>query len=452
MSLQDRIDEYGSPLSLLFKNSPPWSRNDTFPFYPVIHTNWRDEQRAWTETAVLFNQSFHMPDLFISGPDTVRLLQETSVNSYKNFRLGLAKQYLAVNEEGYFLGDAIMVPLHNDEVVVTGVAYALNWLEYQAEVGGYDVTLHREAASKGRTDIEKRFYRYQLEGPNAWKILEKAAGGPLERIRFFNTAEYTIGGLQVRALNHTMGGVPGKDATGLELFGPFAETEAFLKIILEAGEEFGLLQGGSLAYASAQTESGWMGGALPAVYTSPSLEGYRRWLPDTALENMGLAMRNGSYLPDTVEGYYCTPWDLGYGHTVKFDHDFIGREALEKIAAAPPRKKVWLSWNAEDTARILVEGELGQVGAPKPLESPGIFSHDEVRKDDRLVGTTQWHGYTVNLGGWVALASVDTELAVDGVELEIVWGDAEGGVHNPRSPQHTLTTVRAKVHTKSPMS
>ena len=42
----------------------------------------------------------------------------------------------------------------------------------------------------------------------------------------------------------------------------------------------------------------------------------------------------GSFVSANIEDYYLTPWDLGYGHFVKFDHDFIGREALEKMAAA----------------------------------------------------------------------------------------------------------------------
>ena len=34
-----------------------------------------------------------------------------------------------------------------------------------------------------------------------------------------------------------------------------------------------------------------------------------------------------------------TPYELGYGIFVKFDHDFVGREALEKIAKQPQRKR-----------------------------------------------------------------------------------------------------------------
>jgi len=38
------------------------------------------------------------------------------------------------------------------------------------------------------------------------------------------------------------------------------------------------------------------------------------------------------------------PWDIGLGHLVKFDHDFIGRAALEQMAGKPHRRKVTLVW------------------------------------------------------------------------------------------------------------
>src|SRR5437870_3589317 len=48
--------------------------------YPVVapeFSNWRDEQRAWQETCVLFNQSYHMADMFIEGPDAMKALSGT---------------------------------------------------------------------------------------------------------------------------------------------------------------------------------------------------------------------------------------------------------------------------------------------------------------------------------------------------------------------------------------
>ena len=48
----------------------------------------------------------------------------------------------------------------------------------------------------------------------------------------------------------------------------------------------------------------------------------------------GKARSAAASYSDSIEDYYLTPWDLGYGAFVKFDHDFIGREALEKMAAS----------------------------------------------------------------------------------------------------------------------
>ena len=60
----------------------------------------------------------------------------------------------------------------------------------------------------------------------------------------------------------------------------------------------------------------------------------------------------GSFVSGNIEDYYMTPYELGYGPFVKFDHDFIGAGALKKIDAAAQRNKVTFAWNADDVARI----------------------------------------------------------------------------------------------------
>ena len=72
------------------------------------------------------------------------------------------------------------------------------------------------------------------------------------------------------------------------------------------------------------------------------MKAYREWLSANCYE-AGKASIGGSFVSDNIEDYYLTPWDLGYGPFVKFDHDFIGREALEKMADEPHRKKVTLA-------------------------------------------------------------------------------------------------------------
>jgi vanillate/3-O-methylgallate O-demethylase len=445
MSLQDRLDTFSTPTEML---RVPLTRGRTFP-YPLVYTNWRDEQRAWSEAAVLFDQSAHMTDLFIAGPDTVRLLADTSVNSYANFGPLRAKQHVAVNDDGYVIGDTIIIGLPDGTVNMAGFEYSINWLCYQAEIGGYDVTLSRDEASFEGAE-GKRLFRYELEGPLAAQILERASGRPLPGIPFFQVGLLDIAGVEVLALNHTMSGVPGQEGSGFELLGSASDVDVVVGAILGAGEDLGMLRGGALAYISSLAESGWMGRLVPAIYTGGNMLAYRRWLPESAMENFGMGM-TGSFQPVDVEDYYSTPWDLGYGRLVRFDHDFIGRAALERIAEHPPRQKVWLEWARDDTERVLVASELSRAGAPRLLNPPFTGNRDLVLSGEDIAGITMSHAFTVNLGGWISLASVDTALAMDGVEVQIVWGDHDGGRSNPTIPDHEPVRIRATVRTTSPM-
>ena len=56
-----------------------------YPVVPSEYTNWRDEQCAWQKTCILFNQSYHMTDMYLEGPDALKLLSGLGVNTFKNF-------------------------------------------------------------------------------------------------------------------------------------------------------------------------------------------------------------------------------------------------------------------------------------------------------------------------------------------------------------------------------
>src|SRR5262249_28092622 len=67
---------------------------NVYPGVPPEFTNWRDEQRAWQKTCVLFDQSYHMAELLLEGPDALKLLSHLGVNSFANFGLDRAKQFI----------------------------------------------------------------------------------------------------------------------------------------------------------------------------------------------------------------------------------------------------------------------------------------------------------------------------------------------------------------------
>lgn len=434
--------------ALLQKTSPvKLLRNSSIgPYvYPVVapeYTNWRDEQRAWQKTCVLFNQSYHMTDMYVEGPDALKLLSDLGINTFKNFGKNKAKQYVPCNYDGYVIGDVILFGIENDKFNLVGRPSVHNWVQFHAETKGYKAKCTRDeraAAQKG--PVVRQTYRYQVQGPNALKVMEKVLGGSVPEVKFFQMADFTIAGKKVSALRHGMVGQP-----GFELFGPAADGEAVKDAIYEAGQEFGLRLSGARAYSSNTLESGWIPSPLPAIYTGEKMKEFREWLPDNAYE--GIGSLGGSFYSENIEDYYLTPWDLGYGMVVKFDHDFVGREALEQIAKAPKRTKVTLALNDEDVMRVfgsLFHKELRGKFFEFPSAVYSTWQYDKVMSKGKTVGVSTWVGYSSNEGKFLTLGILDNEYAEPGTEVSFIWGQAAGTGERPTVEPHVQSEIRAIV-------
>jgi vanillate/3-O-methylgallate O-demethylase len=436
-SLEDRLHQVGDPVDMT-RNSQigPY----VYPAVAAEFSNWREEQVAWRETCALFDQSHHMTDLTIEGPDVLRLLSAVAVNSLATFQPGKAKQLVVCNPDGYVIGDGILFYLDENKVRLVGRPSAHNWVQYHAETGGYDVDLKRDERTAVNPAGRRELYRFQVQGPTAMEVLEKATDGSLPEIKFFNLGEVTIAGNRVRALHHGMSGAP-----GLELFGPWEEGEAVRDALVEAGDGLGLRQVGSRVYATNTLESGWIPSPLPAVFTGEEMKAYREWLPAEGYEGTGSL--GGSYYSDDIEDYYLTPHDLGYWPFVKFDHDFIGREALEKIADEPRRKKVTLAWNGDDVAQAM--RTMFSKGDPVkyvdlPLSNYATWPYDKVLHDGEIVGLSTFSGYSYNERSMLSLAVVDVDVEI-GTEVSLVWGEEDGGSAKPVVERHVQAEFRAIV-------
>jgi len=407
---------------------------------PAEFTNWRDEQQAWQRTCVLFNQSYHMAELAVEGPDALKLLTHLGVNSFATFESGKAKQFVPCTYDGYVIGDVILFGLGDNEFNLVGRAPALNWVTYHAETSGYDVKVEFDQRTALRTDGRRKHYRFQVQGPNAMQVLHEALGHAPEELKFFNLRMERIAGKDVCALRHGMAGQP-----GWELFGPWEEGEAVYEALVSAGEEFGLTLVGGRAYGSNAIESGWIPSPLPAVYSGEKLKPYREWLPADGYEGTGSL--GGSFYSDDIADYYLTPDDLGYGPFVKFDHDFIGREALERMADEPRRHKVTLAWNGEDVTRAM--STLFDEGDPVryidlPLANYSTWPYDKLLHEDELVGVSTFSGYSYNERSMLSLAVVSSDLEL-GTEVTLVWGEEGGGSSKPVVERHRQAEIRAVV-------
>jgi vanillate/3-O-methylgallate O-demethylase len=442
-TLQDVIDASGNIVEVL--------RNAQNPAYvvPVVPSEfslWRLEMRAWRETAALFDQSHHMDNVIIRGSDAIRLISDTAINSVANFDVNVAKQYVAVTEEGYAIGDGILFRQEKDEFVFVGRAQAGNWLRYQGEVGGYanlEIETDRRSPmyTMGRP-VTRRYWRFQIQGPNAWPIIEKLNGGPLEQLKFFRMAHMRIAGERVRTLRHGMSGAP-----GLEIWGDYSSYSRVREAIMAAGEEFGLRAVGARAYSPNTLESGWIPDPLPAIYTGEPLRPYREWLPADGVE--ASAAIAGSFVSDDISDYYLTPWELGYGGFVKYDHDFIGRSALERMDGESQRRKVTLAWNDDDLVEIfasmLRKDGPGYKHFDPPLANYGYFNFDSVLDSaGSLVGFSMWTGYSENERRALSLGTIGREIEI-GAEVRIVWGEPDGGTRKATVEPHEQFEVRAIV-------
>lgn len=439
-SLQQLLDTGVNPVEHL-RNSQIGAY--TYPVVPPEFTNWRREMLAWRQTAILFDQSHHMVSLSLEGPGAIELISDTAVNSVANFRVGTAKQYVPTTAAGHVVGDGILFREGEESFTFAGRYGGANWLAYHAERGGYAVELERDDRTPNRPfgkAVSRKHWRMQIQGPNAWEIIERVNGGPVEKLKFFHMGTMNVAGEQVQTLRHGMAGAP-----GLELWGPYEGYDRVREAILEAGAEFGMEQCGSRAYAPSTFESGWIPSPVPGIYTGEDLRDYREWLPANGFE--GASSLAGSFVTPHIDDYYLNPWELGYGGFVKFDHDFIGRTALEKLDTDAQRRKVTLVWHPEDMTKIYASQfeDEPYLFFEQPLANFGAWQYDSVLDaQGKNVGLSLYAGYSENERSALSLATIDPDVEI-GAEVKVVWGEPDGGTLKTTVIPHRQLEVRATV-------
>lgn len=446
-SLQDLVESkrnlvdhfYNDTISQYHK-----SRTSLFAaFIEPEYTNWREEQRAWRESAALLNLSHHMPTLYVKGPDARKMLNYLGINSFGNLSSDRAKQYVVCSSTGHVIGECVLYYYGEDEgFELTSGMPALNWVRFHAETGGYNVNISFDATSPYNPAGKRKKYRFQLEGPNARKIMEEVVEDGWPDISFFHIAHVKVAGCRIQVLRHGMAG-----HAGAEISGPYDDMDLVCSTILKAGEKYGIKQVGTRAYYTTVLESGWMPYPLPGIYTDDALLTYRKWLPADSWE--ANAQLGGSLYSENIEDYYQMPWCMGYERVVKFDHDFIGRKSLEASVKRPRRTKRTLVWGQEDVARVF-RSQFGDGPIYKSIELPTSYfgwpQADEVRSPDgELVGMSCHCGFLTSVREMVSLVSIDERFAETGTEVLVTWGEANGGSRKPHVEPHEQTKIRAIV-------
>ncbi|HWH25771.1 MAG TPA: aminomethyl transferase family protein [Pseudolysinimonas sp.] len=435
-TLQEWLDGFETPVHAL--RSIPFFEPASVGESVIEYTNWREEQKSWVDAAALMDLSFHMTDTIIEGPGALDFLSGLTVNSFANFPVGVAKQAIMVNGEGYMIGDGILLRLGEEKFQLIGDTGYSSWVKFQLETSGKDLKF--EIDGSHFMDATPKQFRYQIQGPNALAVIEAVTGAEAPKLKFFHTTTVKIAGHDVLALRHGMAGQP-----GYELSGPWAEHTAVRQAILEAGKDLGISEIGHLAYFSANLQGGWIAIELPAFFSGESTKAYREWSPADFFGSMA-----GSFDSENIEDYYTTPYELGYGKFIDFEHDFIGKDALKALAdKGNHRQKVTLIWDDADFGAVfsgLIRPEDGLPPQPITLfdASYGLNQFDAVQVAGATVGFLTQSAYMAPDRRFISLAVVDAEFAEPGTEVTVLWGDS---LKLPRADAepHRQVPVRATV-------
>lgn len=404
-SLQDGIDKAGSPMKLLWKPDPP---TQTVPVVAPEFSGWASEQSAYEDGVILYDLCHHMNDLFIDGPDALTLLQSVSANDYSKFAIGQAKQFVPVTANGDIITDGILMRMGEDSFLLSGVPASQTWVRYHGQKAGHDVRFVANADSHNRKDGPPAMFRYQVQGPKAMEVVERALGAAPPAVKFFHSEEVTIAGRTLRAFRHGMAGQP-----GFELLGRWEDNDAVKQALLDAGEPSGMVQVGGLAYYTNGIESGWIPTPTPGIYDDPDLEDYRRFVSLFSYE--GQKPIHGSFYSDDISDYYVSPFELGYGRSISFNHDFIGREALAAAKDNYARERVTFVLDPDDVRTVM--GDPGYL-----LRYP----RDRVEVNGELVGQAMYTANFPRHGTLLSLGLIDRAHAAPGTQVDIAWGEHPG--------------------------
>ena len=388
---------------------------------PCEYTGWRDEEVAWHKTCYIHTGLNPSPTYRFWGPDCTKFLKKYFANTFEDgFPVGKAKRGIMLDEEGRNMMDGMLLKTGENECT----CYWLDpWVEYCVETCGMDV--------QGENLTEKVFL-FQLGGPTSLQILEAASGENLHDIKFIHHRMAHIAGAEVRILRMGMAG-----SLGYEVHGNIEDSHKVWNRIWEAGKKYGLRHLGITAYNMTHWENGFPQAYIDFLFPWCENPDFYKWLKE---KNKGMMICLGKEMPEValsgsmgkdIYKRYRNPIELGWGKTVNYDHDFLGKEALMKIRDNNPRQMVTLEWNVDDIMEIhrnqLTPGEEPYLD----ISNPDDFSYGFPTYHADMVVNEKGEEIGISTGRMIAwfyrtmisISSIEPEYAKIGTEVYVVWGE-----------------------------
>ena len=284
----------------------------------------------------------------VTGPNAKAWLDRMMASKLPT--LGRARLAPMLSETGRLKGDLTILNWGDGVWWIMGSYYLRAWhMRWFNDHLGDGVSIR---------DLGEEMAGFALTGPNSKKVLQKLVADDID-LPFMGCAPMDVGLVSTQVARMSVAG-----ELGYEINCRMGDHVKLRRMLLEAGEEFGLKEYGFNAMLSLRLEKsfGIWSAEFRQEYT-PGETGMDRWVA----------------------------WDKG---------DFIGRDAAiaERDGNGPSRKVVTLEVNAEDA---------------------DASGYEPVWKGGELVGFVTSGGYGHTTGQSLAMAMVRSDVADEGTELSV---------------------------------
>lgn len=283
--------------------------------------------------------------LDVKGKDAATFLDKVFVNDIKNMNEGHALYTTMLNEDGKIIDDVIVFRLEENKFLISTlyIDKMIKWFDK-----------FKDGCDLDYKDITSKLTMFAIQGPKSKDLVNKIVDKDISYMKFFTIDENTVGDLDIMVAR---AGFTGE--LGYELYVEIDKKEKLEEKIKKAGEEFGLVN----------ITTDVIIGSLPG--------------------------EKGYVLMSDLEG--TNPLEVGYGFTVHWDSDFIGKDALLKAKGNIKR----------DLFGFELDGE-AEVEAGNPVFCDG----KEIGKVTKFT-----YGYT--LEKFIGYCLIEKDFAVEGKVVEI---------------------------------
>jgi len=384
---------------------------------------------AWIGTSLMIS-----PIYDVYGPDVIKFFNSICTNNFSKLGMTGLRHAVICNEKGQIMADGVAIKVAEDRIRT----YWLNPpLAYLAEVSGMDI--HVE-------DMTGKEYFIQIDGEKSLEILEDAFQANLHDISFARHRNQDVDGKTVRVIRLGMSG-----NLAYEIHGCMADFAYIYDKVWASGKKFGAQKLGLHTYnLFNHTEAGFpninLHYPLPWFESGDGLRDYLYQRPATAYYNIKRKLVGS--VGEDLETRFMTPYDVGWDFLVKFDHDFTGKEALQKQAENRTRTCVTLEWNADDVGAVFatrlrpgeepcedISEQSASFANERHAEDGFVYRADQVLAGDTVIGLTSGRIISYTYNSMISLAFISPAYAAEGTELTILWG----------TPGTRQMQIRAKV-------